>query len=166
MGAVSGARSWSWGGEFPVKPHGPPPIISQPGQGGLLQCFWREKAQHLAGRLRGVNANNRMTPSETPKAWGGWWFLCLRQRAGVRSERPAGPGAEAPREGEVSLRGQVLTLAWRRGRAEGACAAADPGRPQMAVARHKRKAERRRADRQMTSSSEASQAETQNQIST
>lgn len=60
----------------------------------------------------------------------------------------------------------MLTLAWRRGRAEGACAAADPGRPQMAVARNKRKAERRRADRQMTSSSEASQAETQNQIST
>ena len=37
-----------------MKPHGPPLIISQPwscsphGQGGLLQCFWREKAQHLA----------------------------------------------------------------------------------------------------------------------
>lgn len=144
MGAVSGARSWSWGGEFPVKPHGPPPIISQPGQGGPLQCFWREKAEHLAGRLRGVNAINQIMPSETPKAWGGRWFLCLRQRAGVCSKRRQArePGAEAPREGEVSLSRQVLTLAWRRGRAEGACAGADLGRPQMAMARNKRKAER------------------------
>ena len=159
MGAVSGARSWSWGGEFPVKPHGPPLIISQPwscsphGQGGLLQCFWREKAQHLAGRLRGVNAINQMTPSETPKAWGGWWFLCLRQRAGVCSERLAGPGAEAPREGEVSLSGAGAHAGrggGRSGRAEGACAGADAGAGPRWLWPGTRGEPERRADRQQT----------------
>lgn len=142
------------GREFPVKPHGPPPIISQPwscsphGQGGPLQCFWRQKARHLAGRLRGVNAINQMTPSETPKACGGRWFLCLRQRAGVCSERLAGPGAEAPREGEVSLSRAGAHAGGgggRSGRAEredgGAmCGSRRWGGPQMAMARNKRRA--------------------------
>ena len=60
-----------------------------------------------------MNAINQMMPSGKPKPQGGWWVLCLRHRAGVHSERLAGPGAEAPREGEVSLSAGRCSC-WRR----------------------------------------------------
>ena len=100
-----------------------------------------------------MNAINQMMPSGKPKPWGGWWVLCLRHRAGVRSERLAGPGAEAPREGEVSLSAGRCSC-WRRRLWPGT-----RGEPEG------RRTDRQ-TDRQGTCSSEASQTETQNQIST
>lgn len=96
-----------------------------------------------------MNGINQTMPSAKPKPWGGWWVLCLCHRAGVCSERLAGPGAEAPREGEVSLSAGRCSR-WRRRLWPGT-----RGEP-----------EGRRTDRQGTCSSEASQTETQNQIST